>query len=47
MTTLSEAKLTSLKDKLEAEELARVEAERVEKEKALKAFKKAKKKKNE
>jgi len=47
MSALAEAKMTSLKDKLEAEELARVEAERAEREKALKAFKKTKKKKNE
>ena len=47
MTNLSEAKMTSLKDKLEVEELARVEAERAEREKALKAFKKTKKKKDE
>lgn len=47
MTNLSEAKMTSLKDKQEAEELARVEAERVEKEKALRTAKNAKKKKDE
>ena len=46
MTTLSEARMTSLKDKLEAEELARVEALKVEEKKALKTFKKAKKKKD-
>ena len=47
MTALAEAKMTSLKDKQEAEELARVEAERVEREKALRAAKKTKKKKDE
>jgi len=42
--SLSESKMTSLKDKLEAEEIARVEAERVEKEKALRVAKQSKKK---
>jgi hypothetical protein len=46
MTLLAEAKMTSLKDKLEAEELAKVEAERAEREKALRVAKKAKKKKD-
>lgn len=47
MTLLTEARLTSLKDKQEAEELARVEAERVEREKALRVAKKSKKKKDD
>ena len=42
--SLSESKMTSLRDKLEAEEIARVEAERVEKEKALRVAKQSKKK---
>lgn len=40
---LSDAKMTSLKDKLEAEELARIEAQKEEETKALRVFKKAKK----
>ena len=46
MSLLDEAKMTSLKDKLEAEELERQEALKKEQEKALKTFK-AKKKKDE
>ena len=42
--SLQEAKMTSLKDKLEVEEQERVEALRLEQAKALKAAKKAKKK---
>ena len=45
--SLSEAKMTSLKDKQEAEEAERVEAERVEREKALRVAKRSKKKKDE
>ena len=44
MTTLSEAKMTSLKDKLEAEEAERIESLKTEEKKAVRVYKKAKKK---
>ena len=46
MSLLDEAKMTSLKDKLEAEELARQEALKEEQKKALRV-EKSKKKKDE
>ena len=47
MSLLTEAKMTSLKDKLEAEELERIESLKVEEKKALRVAKQAKKKKDE
>ena len=47
MSTLSEAKMTSLKDKLEVEEIERLASLKTEEKKAVKAFTKAKKKKDE
>ena len=47
MSTLSEAKMTSLKDKLEVEEIERLASLKTEEKKVLRVYKKAKKKKDE